>query len=213
MPGLGLEGTELVTCNQHTESIMPSFTLFPKSTALVLIDLQSGIISFPLEPRPGNQVVENATALAKRFREVNAPVFLIRVAFPAGAAALDLVTDVKVPLPPTEPKGWSELAVEPEENDIQILKRNWGAFYGTELDLQLRRRQVETLVLGGIATNFGVESTARNANEFGYQQVFAEDAMASFSKMNHDFAIQNIFPRLGRVRPTTEILEALREDH
>jgi nicotinamidase-related amidase len=103
--------------------------------------------------------------------------------------------------------------VEPEENDILILKRHWGAFYGTELDLQLRRRQVETLVLGGIATNFGAESTARSANEFGYQQVFAEDAMASFSEMNHDFAIQNIFPRLGRVRPTTEILEALREDH
>ena len=192
---------------------MPSITLFPKSTALVLIDLQGGITSLPVEPWSGNQVVENATALAKRFRKINAPVFLVRVAFPAGAAALKLITDAKAPLPPSEPKGWSELAVEPEETDVLILKRQWGAFYGTELDLQLRRRQVETLVLGGIATNFGVESTARNANELGYQQVFAEDAMGSFSKKNHDFAVQNIFPRLGRVRRTAEILEALRENH
>jgi nicotinamidase-related amidase len=193
------------------ESIMPSLTLFPKSTALVLIDLQKGITSFL--PHSSDVVVENASVLVNQFRELNAPVFLVRVAFPSGPAALNLITDAPSPLPATEPEGWYELAVEPQENDILILKRHWGAFYGTELDLQLRRRRIDTVVIGGIATNFGVESTARTAYELGYQLVFAEDAMASFSKANHDFATQNIFPRLGRVRATVEIVKALRESN
>jgi nicotinamidase-related amidase len=195
------------------ETIMPSLTLFPKSTALVLIDLQKGITSFPVEPHRSAVVVENATLLANQFRDLNAPVFLVRVAFPAGPAALNLITDAKAPLPATEPEGWSELAVKPLENDVLLLKRHWGAFYGTELDLQMRRRHIDTIVIGGIATNFGVESTARNAYELGYHLVFAEDAMASFSKTNHDFATENIFPRLGRVRSTVEIVRALRESN
>ena len=101
--------------------------------------------------------------------------------------------------------------MKPQENDVLILKRQWGAFYGTELDLQLRRRHVDTIVLGGIATNFGVESTARSAYELGYQLLLVEEAMASFSKTQLDFATQNIFPRLGRVRTTVEIVRALRE--
>jgi nicotinamidase-related amidase len=195
------------------ETIMPSLTLFPKSTALVLIDLQKGITSFPVEPHPTAAVVENASLLANQFCDLNAPVFLVRAAFPAGPAALNLITDAKAALPATEPEGWYEPAVKPRENDVLILKRHWGAFYGTELDLQLRRRHIETIVIGGIATNFGVESTARSAYELGYDLVFAEDAMASFNKTNHDFATENIFPRLGRVLSTVEIVRALRESN
>ena len=103
--------------------------------------------------------------------------------------------------------------MKPRENDVLILKRHWGAFYGTELDLQLRRRHIETIVIGGIATNFGVESTARSAYELGYHLIFAEDAMASFNQTNHNFATENIFPRLGRVRSTVEIVRALRESN
>ena len=193
------------------ENIMPSLTLFPKSTALALIDLQKGITG--LLPDSSDVVLKNASRLADRFRELNAPVFLVRVAFPAGPAALNLITDAQAPLPAAEPEGWDEPALTPQENDILILKRHWGAFYGTELDLQLRRRRVDTIVIGGIATNFGVESTGRTAYELGYQLVFAEDAMASFNKTNHNFAIQNIFPRLGRVRATVEIVKASREDN
>jgi nicotinamidase-related amidase len=188
---------------------MQTFTLPPKSTALVLIDLQKGITGFSTEPHSSSEIVRNATTLADRFRSLGAPVFLVRVAFPTGDAALKLITDAQPALPASEPEGWSELAVEPHSQDVLILKRHWGAFYGTELDLQLRRRRIETIVLGGIATNFGVESTARNGYEFGYHVVFAEDAMGTFTKPSHEFAIQNIFPRLGRVRTTEEILQAL----
>lgn len=188
---------------------MQSLTLPPKSTALVLIDLQKGITNFPITPHTSTEVVRNATTLANRFREMGAPVFLVRVAFPIGESALKLITDVQPPLPANEPEGWLELAVEPHQQDILILKRHWGAFYGTELDLQLRRRGIETIVLGGIATNFGVESTARNAHEFGYHLVFAEDAMGALAPAHHEFAIQTIFPRLGRVRATQDIGQAL----
>jgi nicotinamidase-related amidase len=94
--------------------------------------------------------------------------------------------------------------------DITITKRQWGAFYGTPLDMQLRRRGTKTIVIAGIATNFGVESTARDAFERGYALVFVEDAMAGLSEGAHAFAISTIFPRLGRVRSTEDILNAIR---
>jgi nicotinamidase-related amidase len=94
----------------------------------------------------------------------------------------------------------------PRPNDIVILKRQWGAFTGTELDLQLRRRGIRTIVLGGVATNMGVESTARAANELGYAQVFVEDAMTSLSEEMHLFSVRHILPHLGLVRSTDEVL-------
>jgi nicotinamidase-related amidase len=94
-------------------------------------------------------------------------------------------------------------------NDIRITKRQWGAFYGTELDLQLRRRGVKDIILGGISTNIGVESTARSAFEHGYGLILVEDAMSSHEAAHHRFAVESIFPRLGRVRSTEAVLSML----
>jgi nicotinamidase-related amidase len=109
------------------------------------------------------------------------------------------------------PPDWSdllpELGISP--SDTVILKRQWGAFYGTDLDLQLRRRGLTTIILCGIATEFGVESTARDAYERGYELVFAEDAMTGRNAESHTISIQHIFPRIGRVRRTGEIVAAL----
>jgi nicotinamidase-related amidase len=106
---------------------------------------------------------------------------------------------------------WADLVHELDggPDDVVVTKRQWGAFYGTDLDLQLRRRGIGTLLLGGIATNFGVESTARDAWERAYHVVFVEDAMASFSADAHRFPVANVFPRLGRVRSTADVLGAL----
>ncbi len=90
-----------------------------------------------------------------------------------------------------------------------IGKKQWGAFYGTDLELQLRRRGIDTIVLCGISTDLGVESTARFAYEFGFQQVFAEDAMSAMSTEQHCAAVNFIFKRMGRVRKTSEILTAI----
>jgi nicotinamidase-related amidase len=100
--------------------------------------------------------------------------------------------------------------IAPTSTDIVITKKQWGAFYGTHLELQLRRRGMDTIVLCGVATDYGVESTARFAYEYGFQQIFAEDAMTSRSEEQHNAAVNFIFKRIGRVRKTDEILKALR---
>ncbi|VDZ62366.1 Isochorismatase family protein yecD [Serratia odorifera] len=100
-------------------------------------------------------------------------------------------------------------ALAVDDSDILIVKRQWGAFYGTDLEMQLRRRGITTLVLGGIATNIGVESTARAAWERGFELIIAEDMCSAPNAEMHRFAFENIFPRLARVRSTGEILAAL----
>ena len=141
------------------------------------------------------------------------PVFLVRVT--PSADMKDRLKPIIDPSAQTFSAGnspdWAEIIPElgPEPGDFVITKRQWGAFYGTDLDLQLRRRNIDTIVLCGIATNFGVESTARFAYEYGYQQIFAEDAMSGRSKEEHDNTIKNIFPRMGRIRKTENILAEL----
>ena len=187
------------------------FSLDPQTTALLLIDLQRGIVARDTQPYTTAQVVEQAARLAKRFRDAGALVVLVHVAFaPDLSDRLNPPADSPTPATPL-PKEWSDIVPQlgSDPRDVLITKHNWGAFYGTELDLQLRRRHIRTLVLGGIATNMGVESTARDAYERGYEQVFVEDACATFTEEMHTFTFKNIFPRIGRVRLTEDVLAAL----
>lgn len=187
-------------------------TLDPASTALVLIDLQHGIVSMNVAPQSSAEVVARCTRLADAFRAVEAPVVLVTVGTsPDGKDALAPATDAAAAPAGAKPANWStvvdELGAQP--GDLRITKRQWGAFYGTELDLQLRRRGIRTLVLAGISTNVGVESTARDAFERGYDQVFVTDAMASPSAEAHANTLEFIFPRIGRLRTTDDVLGAL----
>lgn len=184
-------------------------TLDPRSTALILIDLQNGILGMPLAPRGAAEVLATAKALAARFRAAGSLVVPVRVGW-----AHDYADAPRQPVdrPMTRPAGglpagWSDLAEGvAEPGDIPVTKRQWGAFTGTDLDLQLRRRGIGTIVLGGIATNFGVESTARHAWELNYAVVFAEDAMTSLSAEMHGFAVESILPRIGIVSQAADIL-------
>ena len=92
--------------------------------------------------------------------------------------------------------------------DVVITKRQWSAFHGTELDLQLRRRGVTTVVIGGVMTNFGMGSTARDAWQHNYAVVVAEDACSSLNPDMHRFAVENILPRVARVRSSAAIAAA-----
>jgi nicotinamidase-related amidase len=192
---------------------MDPLELQAATTALVLIDLQRGIVSRDTGPHLAVDVVSRAARIAKRFREAHALVVLVRVTrSPDGGDQLRPIADSPMPAGAPLPPDFAELVPEvgPQPGDIVITKRQWGAFYGTELDLQLRRRGVRTIVLAGISTNIGVESTARNAFELGYDQVFVEDAMASFSADAHAFPVTHIFPRLGRVRSTEQVITSLK---
>lgn len=179
-------------------------------TAIVVIDLQKGITAIPAKPYPAQSVISNAAKLVNAFRKNKMPVFLVHVNSTA-ETALRPICDEASARPQAMPADWSEFVPEmtPTGSDVVITKRQWGAFYGTDLDLQLRRRGIETIVLCGISTDFGVESTARFAYEYGYQLVLAEDAMSSRSDEQHNAAVNFIFKRIGRVRKTDEILQAI----
>jgi nicotinamidase-related amidase len=182
--------------------------LDPRSTALVLIDLQKGIVGMPLAPRSGAEATAVGRALAERFRAAKAPVILVNVAWSADHAdSLRQPVDESFPRPPGGlPADFSDLIEGlAQPGDIRVTKRQWGAFYGTELDLQLRRRGIKTIVLGGIATNMGVESTARHAWEHGYEQIIVEDACTTRTAEMHEFAFKFIFPRIARVGRSADI--------
>jgi len=185
-----------------------------ENAALVAVDFQEGILRVPFVPHSAHAVLASTVRLAQRFRKIGAPVVFTRVTWAADFAdALKQTVDRPLPTPPGGlPADWADLSgdlgVAP--TDIVITKRQWNAFHGTELDLQLRRRGIKTVVLSGIASNMGVESTARTAYELGYQLVFAEDAMSSVAPGMHEFAAQTIFPMIGAVRSTEAIIAALR---
>jgi len=135
------------------------------TTALVLIDLQQGILPYAKAPRDAAAVLAKAAPLADAFRAAKALVVLAKVGFSADGGDV-LRTQVDAPNPPGPPApDWLDqpAGLPSRPGDLHILKRQWGAFHGTELDLQLRRRGIRTIVLAGIATSIGVESTARNA--------------------------------------------------
>jgi len=187
---------------------MPATALDPAS-ALVIVDLQKGLAPFPFI-RPFADVVANAARLAAAFRQAALPVVLVRV-MPGRADEGWRQPRVSQTVPVVAAPEFGDLmpALGPLPGDVVITKRQWNAFYGTELDLQLRRRGVTGLVLAGVRTCIGVEGTARAASERGYNLTFAEDAMADIDAAAHQQVIDKIFPRLGEIDTTDRILSLL----
>ncbi len=192
---------------------MDSFTLDSQKTAFVSIDLQKGITSFSAAPNNATDVIMNAAKLADAFRKSGSPVVLVNVSSKDGKDMLAPVADQQGwRNAGKRPDDWAELVPElnRQESDMLITKRQWGAFYGTELDLQLRRRKIDTIVICGISTNIGVETTAREAYQHGYNIVIAADACTAMTLEEHEHSMKYIFPRIARVRTTEEILNAIR---
>ena len=188
---------------------MPVTALDPR-TALVVIDLQKGLSAFPTV-HPFADIVSNTRRLADAFRQANLPVVLVTVALhPDGGDRLRTRTDAPQRSMPSRPDFSGvvpELAQAP--GDLLVTKRQPSAFYGTELDLQLRRRQVTGIVLTGVATSIGVEATARAAHERAYNLTFAIDAITDLDPAAHEFVKAKMFPRLGEVDTTDAILALL----
>ena len=189
---------------------MGSTPLFdPATAALVLIDLQQGIVPLPmLAPHAGPDVARRSAGVAAAFRAAGSLVVYVRVDL-GGVRHLPVDRPTRDPSAPPPPPVASELVPECGYQpgvDGLVTKRQWGAFHDTDLGQLLRRRSVRTVVLGGIATNFGVESTARSATDLGYAVVFVEDAMTSISAEAHAFAVAQVFPFMGRVRPAAEVV-------
>jgi nicotinamidase-related amidase len=185
---------------------VPVSSLDPAGIALVLVDLQRGVVSRDVGPHPADTVLENALQLAEAFRAAGAPVVLVRVEPGAGEKPpADADVQRTVPAPPLGGLV-DELA---PLGDLVVVKHGWSAFHGTGLDAELRARSVDTVVLAGLATNMGVESTARDAREHGYAVVLVEDATSSTDAVMHEFAVARIFPLIARVTTTAGALAAL----
>ncbi|MER5587223.1 isochorismatase family protein [Streptomyces asoensis] len=167
-----------------------AFPLAPARSALILVDLMDRIVALPLEPRKGTEVLTAAEELASAFRSAGALVVLVRVERPGVAE---------------QPPGSALVQGLRRDGDVEIVKRTIGAFQGTGLDDLLRERGVTTLVLAGIASNLGVESTARAAGDLGYDLVFVEDAMSALTGAEHEASVKLDFPRLGTVTRTADV--------
>jgi nicotinamidase-related amidase len=152
-------------------------------TALLIVDLMPRILDQPLQPRSGSEVARACMALATRFRVARSTVVLIRVERPNVSE---------------QPPGSGFVDGLQHDGDIIIVKHTVGAFHETDLDEQLRGASVERLVLAGVATNMGVESTARAASDRNYELVFVEDAMAALTAAEHQAALTS-FARFGDV--------------
>ncbi len=179
-------------------------TLLDDATALVVIDLQRGIVSLPtVHPIAG--VVRRSRDLAAAFRRHGLPVVLVNVAgVPPGRTEQ---ARFRGPLP----EGFAVLVPEldPQPGDHLVTKRTAGAFTGTGLEAHLRARNVSQLVLVGVATSMGVESTARQAHELGFNVALAVDAMTDMDPALHANSVGRVFPRLGETGTTAEILALL----
>jgi nicotinamidase-related amidase len=185
------------------ETTMPLTTLDPK-TALVVVDLQKGIVALPPAHLIG-EVVKQASALADAFRKHGLPVVLVNVA--GGAPGRAEQTRSLGELPPD----WTELIPElnRQPSDHIVTKRTWGAFTNTGLEAHLKTLGVTQVVIAGVATSVGVESTARYAHENGFNVTLALDAMTDLSAEAHANSISRIFPRLGETGTAQEIIALL----
>lgn len=183
---------------------MPITKIDP-TAALIVVDLQAGMVGLPLA-HPVAGVIERTTTLARQFRTKGMPVVLVNVAgTPAGR------TDQGTPTPRTLPAGWTELIedLDRQPSDITVTKHARSAFTNTALADQLRDRGVTQVVITGIATSSGVESTARDAHEQGFHVTLPTDAMTDQDQARHDHSVANVFPRIAETGTTEETLAAL----
>ena len=181
-----------------------ALTTLDPNTALIVIDLQNGIVALPTAHSTG-EVVQKSRVLLDAFRAHQLPVVLVNVAGvapgrheqPRHSGAF--------------PDGWTDLVAElnQQPQDHLVTKRTWGAFTGTDLEQYLKGRGVTQVVIVGVATSIGVESTARQASELGFNVTFGVDAMTDLNADAHHNSITRIFPRLGESGTTAEIVALL----
>jgi len=182
---------------------MPVTRLDPK-TALVVIDLQAGIVGLPVVHAPAD-IIKTSRGLLDAFRAKGQPVVLVNVAggAPGRADQSRSMGDL--------PKNWADLVPElgQQASDHCVTKRTWGAFTGSDLHAWLQAQGATQIVLCGIATSIGVESTARQAHELGYNVTLAVDAMTDMNADAHANSVTRIFPRLGETGSAADIVALL----
>ena len=183
---------------------MPLTSLDP-NTALIVVDLQKGIVNGKFI-HPIGEIIDRTRALIDAFRAKNLPVVLVNVAGRAPGR-----TEQGPRSNTTFSDGWTDLLpqLDQQPSDIVVTKRSWGAFATTDLEHQLKARGVTQVVVTGVATSVGVEATARQAYEHGFNVTLALDAMTDLRDDAHEYSIRSVFPRVGETGSTQEIISLL----
>jgi nicotinamidase-related amidase len=183
-----------------------ALTTLDPNTALIVIDLQKGIAGYPLID-PIGKVVDQTRSLLDAFRRRGLPVALVNVAGRAPGR-----TEQRPRASGSFTEGWTDFLPELDQqsNDIVVTKRTWGAFASTDLEHRLKALGVTQVVVTGVATSGGVEATARQAYEQGFNVTLAIDAMTDTRPEAHDYSVRNVFPRLGETGTSQEIIDLMR---
>jgi len=183
----------------------------PTRTAFISIDMQNGVASHDSVPNSAEEVIARVSDIVDAARIGGALVIYVRTSFlPDESDALHPKMDVSRPTRPVRPEGWDQIVpqLNPSPTEPVVVKRSFDAFYGSELDLELRRHGIDTIVLAGISTHLGVEGTARSAYNMGYDMIVVEDAMGAAKLEAHEGSLKNVFPYIGRVRTVAQVVEA-----
>ena len=174
------------------------------TTALIVVDMQAGTLG-GMPPEAAAAVSDRAAALLRAFRAQDLPVVLATVTgMPSGRTAYSEGAR-------TWPADWAASApgFEPVDSDIAVDRVSWSALADPTVIERLRERGVDTVVIVGVATSFGVESTARSAYDAGLNVVLPVDAMTDRSAEAHDLRVASVFPALGRVTDAETVLQEL----
>jgi nicotinamidase-related amidase len=199
----------IATTLDFVEEPMSQLVIDPRKTALVAIDLQNAVLRMNSVPHATAKVVSNNRRISDVLRAKGGMVVWVRVDI---NQAIRLPVDIPMPFEGKHlPSELMEIAPSAglQDGDLLITKYHWGGFAGTPLEQQLRARDIDTIILTGISTNAGVESTLRQGTGLGFAFIVAEDACSGRDADEHRFAFQNIFPRLARVRSVDEVLKVL----
>lgn len=183
----------------------------PKTTAAIYIDVQEAVLAHHSEPEDAPTVFARQAKLAQAMRQAGGTNIFVRTSYlPDEADGPQPVRDEERPKRVRE-DNWDQVVdmMEREPNEPIVTKRTFNAFYGSDLDLQLRRRGIKTILLAGISTNLGVEGTARSAYDRGFHIVFVTDAMGTHKAENHEYSVREIFPLLGQNRTLDAVLNEL----
>ena len=174
-------------------------------TALIVVDLQKGIVSLPAA-HPIADIIAQNRKLLDAFRQRGLPVVLVNVTAGAPGRTEHPSFDISA-----LPADWFTLIPELDQQpgDILVTKGSWGAFVNTGLEQQLKALGVTHIVVTGVATSIGVEATARQAYELGFHVTLASDAMTDLRPDAHAHSLAQIFPRLGETGTVEEILALL----
>jgi len=181
-----------------------------EKTALVVIDLQNIVLNMEYSPHTSSELIQNTSKLVNAFTEKGGFVVLVKVAHVDEKDKPKINMKLKIN-PESFPKDWDNLVPEiaNAKNAYTITKRRFGAFFGTDLDLQLRCRGIDTIVLCGVSTGFGVDTTAREAFQYGYNIIFVEDGMSASTKGEHECIYKYIFPKIGKIRTSEAVALSL----